>query len=108
MADKKKNAVMEHMGAVREKAKKTEKRHVHKMTIERARSGGHIVHHEMRGGAEGEGSDGGNHVLPDNDALHAHIDQHMGDQPAAGEGEEPGADAAPQAQDPAALASAGM
>jgi hypothetical protein len=108
MADKKK-AVHRAMGEAPESKKKTEKRHVHKMTIERARSGGHIVHHEMRGGAEGESTDGGSHVVPDNDALHDHLEEHMGDQPAAGEGEEPGAEAAaPQAQDPAALTSAGM
>lgn len=100
MSDKK-SKVMEHMGSVKEKEAKPVKRHVHKMEIERGANGGHVVHHEMRGGKEGEPSRTGPHVIANNDELHDHVDEHMGDQPAAGEGEMPGG------ADPDAAAGAG-
>lgn len=90
MADKK-AGVMKHMGQVKEGEKKPAKRHVHKMEIERGAKGGFVAHHHMKGGEkEHEESRTGPHVIADTDALHDHMDEHMGDQPAAGEGEAPG------------------
>jgi hypothetical protein len=100
MADKKKDAAMKHMGEVKPKEGK-EKRHVDEMHIKRGAKGGFVVHHDMKGGEkEHEEKRTGPHVIANADDLHDHIDEHMGDQPAAGEGEAPGG------ADPAAAAPA--
>ena len=63
--------------------------HTHGVHYERAANGGHIAHvHKHHGkGPHSEGfSHTEEHVLPDNEAMHAHMDEHMGDQPAVGGG----------------------
>ena len=56
------------------------------MHIRRATGGGFIARHDL---ADEAGNPAGGaapeHVLPDMDAAQAHLDDHMGDQPAAGE-----------------------
>ena len=63
--------------------------HTHGMRIERGASGGHVVHTQKHFGkgphSEGHSHEEGPHAVPDNKALHAMIDEHMGDQPEAGE-----------------------
>ena len=106
--DKKKEAAMKAMGDVKEKEPKPEPRHVHKISFERAKGGGFVVHREMRGGKPGEHAE--NHhtsVASTKDAAHDHLDDAMADQPDEGEGEAPGgADPAAQQEPPAAGAGA--
>jgi hypothetical protein len=98
MADKQKEAAMKHLGEVEEKKEKPAKRHVHKISFERAKGGGFVVHKEMRGGKTGEHEeDHHTSVASSKDAAHDHLDEAMGDQPDEGEGEAPGV-----GQDPAA------
>jgi hypothetical protein len=107
MKDGKKEAAMKHMGEVEEKKPKAEKRHVHKISFERARGGGFTVHKEMRGGKPEEQHE--NHhtsIASTKDAAHDHLDEAMGDQPDEGEAD-PNAEPAPPAPDPAAAAGAG-
>lgn len=96
---KEKEHVMQHLGKDKPAGKKHEKKlHTHEMHIKRADHGGHIVHHHMR---DEDGNEAGTQtaVVPDNEALGQHVQDAMGDQPAAGEG------APPQtAPDPAAAA----
>lgn len=70
------------------------KHHVHEMHVRRAAGGGYIARHDMadESGAPANMLGGGaspEHILPDADALHAHMDEHMGDQPAMGEAPPP-------------------
>jgi hypothetical protein len=67
---------------------KAGKTHTHGVHYERAANGGYIAHvHKHRGpGPHSEGhSHSEEHVLPDKDAMAEHMEEHMGDQPAAGE-----------------------
>jgi len=91
---KEKSAVMSHLGSEKSGKDKPKKHHVHRMTIERADGGGHIVHHHLR---DEDGNEGPtqSHVVPDNESLGANVQEAMGDQPAAGEGQ-PQALAPPQ------------
>jgi hypothetical protein len=61
---------------------------VHHMHIRRGKSGGFVVEHPNQNSAAQmmSGADSGpeQHSVPDLQALHAHLDSHMGDQPAAG------------------------
>ena len=59
--------------------KKTSKHKVKKMNITKADSGGYVIHHPETDEQ---------HVAPDTDALHDHIEQAMGE-PNAGEQTEP-------------------
>lgn len=62
--------------------------HTHGVHYERASNGGYVAHvHKHHGkGPHSEGhSHSEEHVIPDKEALAAHMDEHMGDQPAAGE-----------------------
>lgn len=83
---KEKPAVMHHLGSEKSGKDKPKKHHVHEMTIKRADGGGHIVHHHMR---DEDGNDGPiqSHVVPDNEALGQNVQDAMGDQPAAGQGQ---------------------
>lgn len=73
---------------------KKKKEHVHGVHVRRAAGGGYIARHEM---ADEEGNPSGNaapeHVINDPEALQAHMQEHMGDQPAAGAAPAPGAGA---------------
>lgn len=77
--------------------------HVTGMHIRRAANGGFIAHHDM---ADEDGNPavdpgGQDHIIPSMDAAHAHLDQHMGDQPDAGDEEaDAGAGAAAGAPPP--------
>lgn len=74
--------------ALEGRGKKTGKTHTHSVHYERASNGGIIAHvHKHHGkGPHSEGpSHSEEHVLPDMEAAQAHLDEHMGDQPAAGE-----------------------
>jgi hypothetical protein len=87
MADKSK--VMAHLGKDKQGAKKKEpKHHTHRLTIERADRGGHILHHETR---DEDGNPGPPHtsVAMDNDDMQAQAGEAMADQPPAGEGAPP-------------------
>jgi hypothetical protein len=74
--------------------KKKTPTHTHGVHYERAHNGGYLAHvHKHHGkGPHSEGhSHTEEHVLPDAEALQAHMDEHMGDQPpvaAGGGGEE--------------------
>jgi hypothetical protein len=84
------------------------KLHTHGVHYERAGNGGLIAHvhrHTGMPGGEHAHHHTEEHVLPDADAAQEHLEEHMGDQPAAGE-VEPQASAAPP-QDPAAMAGGG-
>ena len=84
------------------------KTHTHSMKIERGASGGHVVHTEKHFGkgphSEGHSHTEGPHVVADNKSLHDMIDEHMGDQPEAGDMET--AQAEPNPEDQAAGAQA--
>lgn len=75
------------------------KTHVHGMHIRRAANGGFIARHEMADEDGNPAIDAGanEHIIPDMDAAHDHLDAHMGDQPAAGDQQAaaPAAGAAP-------------
>ncbi len=96
MADKEK--VMKHLGEDKKsKRKEGEKKyHTHRLSIERADHGGHILRHETR---DEDGNPGPTHtsVATDNDDMQQQAGDAMADQPAAGEGQP----AAPPPQDPA-------
>jgi hypothetical protein len=82
------------------------KTHTHGVHYERAANGGYIAHvHKHHGtGPHSEGhSHSEEHVLADKDALAEHLDQQMGDQPAAGEMEPPQEADAEQQQEPGAM-----
>jgi hypothetical protein len=83
---KEKSAVMSHLGSAKSGKEKPKKHHVHRLTIERADGGGHIVHHHLK---DEDGNDGPTqtHVVADNDALQENVQGAMGDQPPAGEGQ---------------------
>jgi hypothetical protein len=88
---------------------KRPKMHTHGVHYERASNGGYVAHvHKHYGkGPHSEGpSHTEEHVLPDKEAMLEHMDQHMGDQPAAGEMEPPeeAQDGQQQEPDPAAAA----
>jgi len=79
------------------KGRKAGKTHTHGVHYERAANGGYIAHvHKHHGkGPHSEGhSHSEEHVIPDAEAQQAHFQEHMGDQPAAGE--MPGAAPAPE------------
>jgi hypothetical protein len=84
--EKVKHALGREDGEDREK-----KHHVHGMHIRRAHNGGFIARHELadEDGNPAEGQATQEHILPDMDSAHAALDQHMGDQPAAGAAGEP-------------------
>jgi hypothetical protein len=83
---KEKKAVMDHLGKDAPSEKKSKKYHVHRMTIERADHGGHMVHHDTRD-EDGNPGPSQSAVIPDNEALGQHVQDMMGDQPAAGQGQ---------------------
>lgn len=93
-----KGMVMDSLGADAPSTKRKPKTRVHKMEVERGKKGGYVTHHEMR---DKEGnmheSRRGPHVVPSKEALDAHMQEHMGDQPDAAEG---GGDAEAQGSDP--------
>lgn len=93
---KEKEKVMKHLGEEKSSKGKTRKLHTHKLTIERADHGGHIIHHHMR---DEDGQDAGvqTATAADNDEMAQHVQGAMGDQPPAGEGAPP-----QQAPDPSA------
>lgn len=68
------------------------KTHTHGVHYERADNGGYRAHVTKHHGA-GPHSEGHSHteehILPDKEAMMDHMDQHMGDQPPAGEMEPP-------------------
>lgn len=69
--------------------KSAKKHKVHSMHIRKAASGGYIVKHQHETPEPPEPPQPDQeHVVPDMEALHEHMDEHMGDQPAAGEAEE--------------------
>lgn len=78
---------------------KTKKAKVHRMEIERADGGGYIVHHHHEQPKDKEGMSEHRpmtkHVVADADDLADHVQEHMGDQPAAGEAPEPEPEQAP-------------
>lgn len=90
--------------ALEGKKKKTPT-HTHSVKYTRGHNGGHIAHVEKHHG-KGPHSEGHSHteehVIPDNEAAQAHFDEHMGDQPAAGEMEAPQPAAEPEAAQGAA------
>lgn len=71
---------------------KKKKTHTHGVHYERAGNGGFIAHVHKHFG-EGPHSEGHSHseehVIPDKDEMMAHMEEHMGDQPGAGEMEPP-------------------
>ena len=77
--------------AALEGGKKKGPTHTHGVHYERAGNGGYIAHvHKHHGkGPHSEGhSHTEEHVLPDAEAAQAHFDEHMGDHPPVGGGEE--------------------
>jgi hypothetical protein len=75
-----------------------EKLHTHGVHYERAGNGGVIAHvhrHTGKPGVDHAHHHTEEHVLPDTEAAQAHLDEHMGDQPAAGEMEPAQATAPP-------------
>ena len=95
------SAVHEALGGKKEK-KPT---HTHGVHYERADNGGyraHVTQHFGKGPHSEGHSHTEEHVLPDKAAMEEHMDEHMGDQPAAGEMPDP-----QQAEAPAAGADAG-
>lgn len=84
-----KKKVMDHLGKDKPGGKKKEaKHHTHRLTIERADHGGHILRHETR---DEDGNSGPTHtsVAMDNDDMQAQAGEAMADQPPAGEGQPP-------------------
>ena len=91
------------MGGKKSSSKKS-KHKVHKMHITRGASGGFSVEHEAPPSDDGSmpmGPGEGPHVVSDIDAMKQHLQDHMGDQPAAP------SSPAPVAAAPAAAAPAG-
>lgn len=80
--------VKKHLGEAKSSKAKEKKLHTHRLTIERAHHGGHILHHEMR---DEDGNPGGTQtsVAADNDDMGNQVQDAMGDQPPAGEGAPP-------------------
>lgn len=70
------------MGGGKSKSKSS----AHEMHIKRAHGGGFIVTHHPKKKHPMDDSEPEQHVVPDADALANHVQQNMGDQPAAGEG----------------------
>lgn len=81
-----KEMMMDRLGADAPSSKRKPKTHVHKVEVERGKKGGYVTHHEMR---DKEGnmheSRRGPHVIASKKDLQAHMDEHLGDQPDAGE-----------------------
>lgn len=81
------------------KAKKKGGKRVKEMHVRRGASGGYIAKHDFERptDAMAQMPESEEHILPDMNALHDHMDEHMGEeqQEAAG-GAEPAAPAAPQ------------
>jgi hypothetical protein len=75
-------AAMHGMGKSKSKAK-MKKLHTHKLEIERADGGGHILRHHMK---DEDGNDGPMHtsVATDNEDMQQQAGDAMADQPAAG------------------------
>lgn len=72
--------------------------HTHRVEYERAHNGGYVatVHKHHGKGPHSEGhSHTETHVIPDKEQMMEHMDEHMGDQPAAGEMEPDGDEGAP-------------
>jgi hypothetical protein len=86
------------------------KTHTHGVHYERADNGGYTAHVTKHHGA-GPHSEGHSHeethVLPDKEAAGEHFDEHMGDQPAAGEMQPPEEAQNPAEQGAGAMAGAG-
>jgi hypothetical protein len=75
----------------------------HEIHIKRAHGGGFIAkHHKKKKAGQLMDEEPQEHVLADLDQLKQHMDDHMGDQPPAGQGpmEEPAPQGAPQPQMP--------
>lgn len=84
------------------KAKKSPT-HTHGVHYERAHNGGYIAHvHKHHGkGPHSEGhSHTEKHVIPSHEDMQAHMEEHMGDQPEAGEMEAPQPQAEPEGAAP--------
>lgn len=96
--EKETNAVADALGGGKPSEKKAK---LHEVSVRKAHSGGFIAKHHYKHAdgstAHGHPKHESEHVLPNMDAVHAHMDEHMGDQDAA-EQETPAADAAEQAQ----------
>jgi hypothetical protein len=65
------------------KKSKGGKKSTHKMSIERGKKGGFVVHHHSEGGPEDLPEIDGPHVVNSLQDLHGQLDQQMGDQPPA-------------------------
>lgn len=57
--------------------------HPHSVHVRRAKSGGYIATHHHKPDEDGVMPEPEEHVIPDADALQAHMSQAMGDQPPA-------------------------
>jgi len=82
-------------------AHKAHKGHVHSVHVRRAAGGGFIAKNEREQDPNDPGMGGPpeEHVLPDQESLVQHMQDHLGDQPAAGQMQEaPAAAAAPPPQ----------
>lgn len=88
------------MGGGKSKSKSSSK--AHEMHIKRAHGGGYVVTHHKAKKHPMDDSDPETHVVPDAEALQAHVQGAMGDQPPAGTPmPDPNAQAAaPQAMPP--------
>lgn len=73
----------------------------HEVHIKRAHGGGFVVkHHKKHKPGQLDQGEPEDHVISDMDQLKAHLDDHLGDQPPAGEGPAPEQAAAPAPQAP--------
>ena len=79
MADRAKSA----MGGGKKSKSKKSGHKPHSIHIHRGKSGGFIVHHHHKPDENGVSPEMEEHVVPDMDSLHDHLDQAMGDQGAA-------------------------
>jgi hypothetical protein len=69
------------MGGKKSKSKSGKK--PHHLEIHRGKSGGFIAHHHFSPEEDGSMPETEQHVVPDMNSLHDHLDQTMGDQGAA-------------------------
>jgi hypothetical protein len=84
------------------KSKSKSKSHAHSMHIHRGKSGGFVVTHHHEPDETGMTAPSEDHVVPDLDSLHQHMDASMGDQPPAPQAAPPeAAQAGPAAAAPA-------
>lgn len=71
------------LGGSRGKSKKSGGSKPHSIHVRRAKSGGFVATHHHKPDFEGAMQESDEHVLPDIQSLQAHMQDQMGDQPAA-------------------------